>query len=156
MNKKIVVMLTALLCVLSVIMVSIFGQIPNFDMNVLVEEITIDGYIDSTGVLQPCETNEKGEKFISLESIEPGETVIVLEWTVNPKNASNPDIYFNTDAKDGVISISDQGIISFYSTEFSKIRITILPKDGSPAYAMVTILRVMEEDPEINTGTMPI
>ncbi len=156
MNKKIVIMLTALLCVVSVILVSVFGQIPNFDMNVLVEEITIDGYLDKNGNLVECETNEKGEQFIAIEEIEPGETTLILEWTVNPKNPSNPDIFFNTDAKDGVITISDQGIITFYSAEFTKIRITILPKDGSPAFAMVTILRIIEEDPEINTGTMPI
>ena len=49
MNKKIVIMLTAIVCVVSVILVSIFGQVPNFQTNVLVKEIIIEGYLDKNG-----------------------------------------------------------------------------------------------------------
>ena len=60
MNKKIVIMLTAIICVVSVILISIFGQVPNFQTNVLVKTITVEGYLDKNGNVIPCEKNNAG------------------------------------------------------------------------------------------------
>ena len=149
MNKKIVIMLTAVICVLSVILVSLFGQVPDFQTNVLVKEIVIEGYLDKNGDVIPCETNPKGEKFIFIEDIEAGETSIILKWTVGPENASNPDVTFKTDVEDGSVVVSAQGIITFYTEEIRKVTIMVLPQDGGIGGVKVTIMKPIEEDDEV-------
>ena len=156
MNKKIIIMLTALLCVVSVILVSIYGQIPNFQTNVLITDIVVEGYLDKNGNLIPCEENKKGEKFIFIEDIEPGETTIVLEWTIAPDNASNPDVSFKISVDDGSVVISQQGIITFYTADIPKITVVVLPKDGGTDGVKVTIMKPVEEEEEVTApGLLP-
>ena len=157
MNKKIVIMLTAVLCVVSVILVSLFGQVPNFQTNVLVREITIEGYLDKEGNLLPCETNTKGENFIVLDNIEAGETSVILKWKVGPDNATDPDVSFKLSVEDGSVVVSSQGIVTFYSADVRKVAVYILPKDGGPASAKVTIMKKADEEEEIVApGVLPV
>ena len=146
MNKKIVIMLTAIICVVSVILISIFGQVPNFQTNVLVKSITIEGYLDKNGNVIPCEKNNAGEDVIWLDEIEAGETTIVLKWTVNPDNASNPDVYFTTGIDDGSIVVSDQGIVTFYTSTRTNCVVTIKAQDGSLVSARVIIMKRTSQD----------
>ncbi|MBR2372221.1 MAG: hypothetical protein IKA90_05070 [Clostridia bacterium] len=146
MNKKIVIMLTAIVCVVSVILVSIFGQVPNFQTNVLVKEIIIEGYLDKTGNVIACEKNNAGENVIWLDEIEPGETTVVLKWSVGPENASNPDVYFSTGIDDGSIVVSDQGIVTFYTSTRTNCIITIKARDGGLTSAKVIIMKRATSD----------
>ena len=102
MNKKIVIMLAAVVAVVSVILVSILGQIPNFETNILVKEIVIEGYLDENNNLIPCKINANGDKIISLDEIEP-DTILVLKVSVNPDNANNPDVRYAIDVTDGSV-----------------------------------------------------
>ena len=149
MNKKIVIMLVAIICVVSVILVSLFGQVPNFQTNVLVREITIEGYLDANGNVVACKENTKGEKFVELENIEAGETSVILKWKVGPDNATDPDVSFKLSVEDGSVVVSSQGIVTFYSSEISKVIVYILPKDGGPASAKVTIMKKIDEEAEV-------
>jgi len=146
MNKKIIVMLTAVISVLSVILVSLFGQIPNFDMNILVSEIVVEGYLDKNGEVIPCEKNNAGENVIWIEEIDPGETTIILKWKVVPDEASNPDVYFSTNHDDGSVVVSSQGIITFYDAEKTNVVISIMAEDGGLAEAKVIIMKRYEDD----------
>lgn len=146
MNKKTVIMLTAIVCVVSVILVSIFGQVPNFQTNVLTKQITVQGYLDKNGKLIPCEKNKAGENIIWLEKIDPGETTIILRWGVYPDNATNPDVYFSTGVDDGSVVVSDQGIITFYSASRTNCIVTIKAKDGGLASTRVIIMKKTSDD----------
>lgn len=146
MNKKIVIMLTAVICVVSVVLISIFGQVPNFQTNVLVKSITIEGYLDKNGNVIPCEKNNSGEDIIWLDKIEAGETTIVLKWKINPENASNPDVYFTTGIDDGSIVVSDQGIVTFYTSTRTNCVVTIKAQDGSLVSARVIIMKKTPDD----------
>lgn len=146
MNKKIIIMLTAIICVVSVILVSIFGQVPNFQTNVLVKTIAIEGYLDKNGNVITCEKNNAGEDIIWLDKIEAGETSIVLKWKTNPDNASNTDVYFSTGIDDGSIVVSDQGIVTFYTSTRTNCVVTIKAKDGSLVFARVIIMKRESND----------
>ncbi|MBR2303481.1 MAG: hypothetical protein IKA42_06745 [Clostridia bacterium] len=149
MNKKTIIMLTAIICVVSIILVSIFGQVPNFQTNVLVKTISIEGYLDKNGNIIPCEKNNAGEDIIWLDKIEAGETSIVLKWKINPNNASNPDVYFSTGIDDDSIVVSDQGIVTFYTSTRTNCVVTIKAKDGSLVFARVIIMkRVSNNSPD--------
>ena len=152
MNKKTVIMLTAIICVVSVILVSIFGQVPNFQTNVLVKTIAIEGYLDKNGKVIACEKNNAGENVIWLDKIEAGETSIVLKWKINPDNASNPDVYFSTGIDDGSIVVSDQGIVTFYTSTRTNCVVTIKAKDGSLVSARVIIIKKNSQDDSQNGG----
>ena len=156
MNKKIVIMLAALMCVVSVILVSIYGQVPDFQTNILVSDIVVEGYIDKEGNLIPCEENTKGEKFIFIEDIEPGETTIVLKWTINPENASNPDVSFKVNVEDGSVVVSQQGIVTFYTADITKVSVVILPNDGGTDGVKITIMKPVDEEEEVvKPGVLP-
>ncbi|MBR2029835.1 MAG: hypothetical protein IJ999_02905 [Clostridia bacterium] len=146
MNKKTIIMLTAIICVVSIILVSIFGQVPNFQTNVLVKTISIEGYLDKNGNIIPCEKNNAGEDIIWLDKIEAGETSIVLKWKINPNNASNPDVYFSTGIDDDSIVVSDQGIVTFYTSTRTNCVVTIKAKDGSLVFARVIIMKRVSND----------
>ena len=152
MNKKIVIMLTAIVCVVSVILVSIFGQVPNFQTNVLVKEIIIEGYLDKNGNVIACEKNKSGENIIWLDKIEAGETTVVLKWSVSPENASNPDVYFSTGIDDGSIVVSDQGIVTFYTSTRTNCIVTIKAKDGSLTSARVIIMKKSSQNDSPSSG----
>jgi len=146
MNKKTIIMLTAIICVVSVILVSIFGQVPNFQTNVLVKTIEIEGYLDKNGNVIACEKNNAGEDIIWLDKIEAGETSIVLKWKIKPNNASNPDVYFSTGIDDSSIVVSDQGIVTFYTSTRTNCVVTIKAKDGSLVFARVIIMKRASND----------
>ena len=146
MNKKTIIMLTAIICVVSVILVSIFGQVPNFQTNVLVKTISIEGYFDKNGNIIPCKKNNAGEDIIWLDKIEAGETSIVLKWKINPNNASNSDVYFSTGIDDGSIVVSDQGIVTFYTSTRTNCVVTIKAKDGSLVFSRVIIMKRESND----------
>ena len=154
MNKKIVIMLTALLCVVSVIIVSLMGQIPDFQTNVLVKEIIVDGYVDINGNTIPCEKNNVGDNVIWLDNIEAGETTIVLKWSINPDNATEPDVFFSTGLEDDSVVVSSQGIVTFYSADVQSVVITIKAKDGGLAQARVIIMKRVDE--EVDGGDIDI
>ena len=130
MNKKIVIMLAAVVAVVSVILVSILGQIPNFETNILVKEIVIEGYLDENNNLIPCKINANGDKIISLDEIEP-DTILVLKVSVNPDNANNPDVRYAIDVTDGSVMVSSQGIVTFNSATRTSAIVTVSAVDGS-------------------------
>ena len=130
MNKKIVIMLAAVVAVVSVILVSILGQIPNFETNILVKEIVIEGYLDENNDLIPCKVNANGDKIISLDEVEP-DTILVLKVSVNPDNANNPDVRYSIDVTDGSVMVSSQGIVTFNSATRTSAVVTVTAVDGS-------------------------
>ncbi|HIW55588.1 MAG TPA: hypothetical protein H9686_01195 [Firmicutes bacterium] len=130
MNKKIVIMLAAVVAVVSVILVSIIGQIPNYDTNILVKEIIIEGYLDENNNLIPCKVNANGDKIISLDEVEP-DTILVLKVSVNPDNANNPDVRYSIDVTDGSVMVSSQGIVTFNSATRTSAVVTVTAVDGS-------------------------
>ena len=123
-------MLAAVVAVVSVILVSIIGQIPNYDTNILVKEIIIEGYLDENNNLIPCKVNANGDKIISLDEVEP-DTILVLKVSVNPDNANNPDVRYSIDVTDGSVMVSSQGIVTFNSATRTSAVVTVTAVDGS-------------------------
>ncbi len=143
MSKKIIIMLTAVIAVVSVILVSVLGQIADFTSNVLVREITILGYEDPFEGLIEYETSPTtGNKIIYMDpnDIVVGETMLQLRWTVSPDNASTPDVRFSVNPNDGTATVSAQGLVIFYSTSWSSIMITVSATDGSLVSDVIYIL----------------
>lgn len=130
MNKKIIIMLAAVVSVVSVILVSILGQIPNFDTNILVKQIVIEGYLDTNNNLVPCKINSNGDKIISLDEIVP-DTILILEVSVSPDNANNTEVRYSIDVTDGSVMVSAQGIVTFNSASRTSAIVTVTAADGS-------------------------
>ncbi len=141
MNKKIVIMLAAVVAVVSVILVSIIGQIPNYDTSVMVREIIIEGYEDPFEGLVPCDVNANGDKIIWVDNVVPEETMLQLRWTVSPDNAYNTEVRFSTGLDDGSVTVSAQGLVIFHSETRTSALITLTAADGSLTSARVYIMQ---------------
>ena len=76
----------------------------------------------------------------------------MLKWSVGPENASNPDVYFSTGIDDGSIVVSDQGIVTFYTSTRTNCIVTIKAKDGSLTSARVIIMKKSSQNDGPSSG----
>ena len=108
----------------------------------------------ATASVIPCEKNNVGDNVIWIDNIEAGETIIVLKWTINPDNATEPDVFFSTGREDDSVVVSSQGIVTFYDTNVQSVVITIKAQDGGLAQARVIIMKRVDQ--EIDGGDIDI
>ena len=64
MNKKIIILITVLFCLMSTILVSLIGKVPEDDSVVRVNAIM---FVDNSTDDGLCEENEEGYKIIHIE-----------------------------------------------------------------------------------------
>lgn len=111
MNKKIIILILAVFCIISTILVSVFGKVPEDNTRIAVESIS---FIDPTQKDNQCQLNENGTKIIYIER---GTTQYQLHYVINPTDASEQEVYFelysNSDVTE-IATVSETGLITFY------------------------------------------
>lgn len=107
MNKKIVVLILVIFCILATIVMSIFGKVPEDSSRTPVESIE---FIDPTKTNNKCEINEDGDKIIYIEK---GTVEYQVNYIINPSNASELTVYFEIINGKEYASINETGLITF-------------------------------------------
>lgn len=127
MNKKIVIIILVLVCMLSIIVIGIFGSaVVNRNSPVSVKDVTFkvdNGLYDSNGKL-----------YIELviDDANPKLAPLQLKWVIGPDNATNKQVTFATDSP-MVATVNNQGLITFSEniTSTKTVIIFITTNDGS-------------------------
>ncbi|MBR5817367.1 MAG: hypothetical protein IKY62_01850 [Clostridia bacterium] len=120
--KKSVIIVISLVFIMSVVLVNFFGlnhQV--FNETVYVSEVHFTG--------ENITTDTNGIKQIVLRPDENGVRQYQLKYTVTPENASNPTVSFNYDDKNGLVHVSETGLVTFQRA--GVVIITIKPNDLS-------------------------
>ena len=131
MNKKIVIIITLIECVLAVLFISIFGQ-AIYSVNV--KDVSEVYFVDENG--QRYEDGEMIE--ITLTNDKP---TYQLSWVVMPEDAANKDVSFTLSSYD-IAEVSDKGLISFFDDGSDKVMMST--KDGRRITASLTIVASFE------------
>lgn len=107
MNKKIVVLILAVFCIIATIVMSVFGKVPEDSSRTPVESIE---FIDPTKEEGKCDLNSDGEKIIYLEK---GTLEYKVNYVINPNNATETEVYFEIINGKEYASIDESGLVVF-------------------------------------------
>lgn len=107
MNKKIVFLLVAVFSILFVIIVSVFGKVPDNGSRVPVQSII---FVDNSTDDGFCKTNDNGEKIIYIQR---GTAEYQLEYLINPEAASEKEVTFQIISGGDNASVDENGLITF-------------------------------------------
>ena len=128
--KKSVIIIIAIIFVVSIALVNFLGVNPKvFNEVVYVSEIS---FVDEN-----IKIGEEGDKYIRLSPDENGERKYQIQYLIGPENASNKEVRFAYDGKNGLASIDENGLVTF--TKKGSIIVTITPADGSNCSDTLTI-----------------
>ncbi len=127
MNKKIVVIVVIVECVLAILLVSFLGK--------AIESAMKDVYCKEV-----CFTNENGEKLngdpIMIELTDSNMSY-QLYWRVEAKNTTKKEVEFISSKPDTVI-VDATGIVTFF--DVTDVTVTIRSTDGSNKSDTVTLI----------------
>ena len=123
MNKKIIILITVLFCLMSTILVSLIGKVPEDDSVVRVNAIM---FVDNSTDDGLCEENEEGYKIIHIEK---GTKTYQLEWLINPSNAFDTSVSFQIVSGQDYSSVSETGLVTFIYEAPVTIKIYSNPLD---------------------------
>ncbi|MBN2820286.1 MAG: hypothetical protein JXP36_15020 [Bacteroidales bacterium] len=129
MNKKILLILVLVFSVFSIILIAVWGTLPENPSNIDLETISIEEY---------DETNDDGDKFKNVTDIvTENENIYIIEYTIFPDNA-NVDIQASTTAEGINIQIDslERKIYVIYDLQSitNKRTITIKIKDNNTQF----------------------
>ncbi|MDY0317401.1 MAG: hypothetical protein RBQ64_02345 [Candidatus Izemoplasmatales bacterium] len=124
MNKKILLLLVLVFSIFSIILIAVWGTLPENPSNIELETITIDDY---------DETNDDGDKFKNVTDIvTENDNIYIIEYSIFPDNAS-VDIQATTTAEGINIQVDTEArkvyVIYDLQSITSKRTITIQIKD---------------------------
>lgn len=123
MNKKIIVLVTVLFCLISTILVSLIGKVPEDDSTIRVNAIM---FVDSSTEDGLCVENEEGFKVIYIER---GTSEYQLEWLLNPSNPTDPSVTFQIVSGQDYASVTEEGLVTFTYEAAVTIKIYSNPLD---------------------------
>lgn len=107
MNKKVVVMILVVFCILATIIISVFGKMPEDSYRTAVESIE---FIDPSKPDGKCDLNSDGEKLIYIEK---GTKEYQLNYIINPTDATEQNVSFVIINGAEYSSVSEDGIVTF-------------------------------------------
>ncbi len=124
MNKKILLLLVLVFSIFSIILIAVWGTLPENPSNIELETITIDDY---------DETNDDGDKFKNVTDIvTENDNIYIIDYSIFPDNAS-VDIQATTTAEGINIQVDTEArkvyVIYDLQSITSKRTITIQIKD---------------------------
>ncbi|MFA7075906.1 MAG: hypothetical protein WC152_04465 [Candidatus Izemoplasmatales bacterium] len=126
MTKKILFVLVLVFSVFSIILIAVWGTLPENSNNIQVETIVINEY---------DETNDNGDKFINVTDIISKENnIFTINYVIGPENA-NADIVVSTTDKDVNLQVDqlDNKVYVIYSfnaiDQMKTITVQIKDKD---------------------------
>ena len=107
MNKKIVVMILFVFCLIATILISVFGKLPEDASRTPVESIE---FIDPTTEDGKCKLTSDGDKLIEVIF---GTTEYQLNYKINPDFATEQDVKFVIVNGADYATVSDTGLVTF-------------------------------------------
>jgi hypothetical protein len=127
MNKKIVVIVVIVECVLAILMVSLLGAaIENAHKAVKCTEIY---FVDKDG-------NKLGNDAVIYVELKSTQRGYQLEYVIEPDNTADKTVQFESSEPDKV-SVTSTGYVDFY--EDVQVTITVTAMDGSSRWASITL-----------------
>ena len=123
MNKKIIVLILSIFCILATILVSVFGKVPEDSSRVPVSTIM---FVDDSTEDGMCEVNEEGTKIIFIEK---DTNEYQLQYFINPSEATDQSVSFQIISGVEYASVSETGVITFYEQSSVTVRIYSNPLD---------------------------
>ena len=129
--KKSVIIVISLVFIMAVVLVNFFGlnhQV--FNETVYVSDIRFTG--------EDFATDSNGIKQIVLRPDENGVRQYQLKYTVGPENATDPTVSFNYDDKNGLVHVSETGLVTFQRS--GVVIITVKPNDLSDCSDTIKII----------------
>jgi uncharacterized membrane protein len=129
MNKKILLILVLVFSIFSIILIAVWGTLPENPSNIELETISIEEY---------DETNDDGDKFKNVTDIvTENDNIYIIEYTIFPDNA-NVDIQATTTAEGINIQVDsiERKIYVIYDLQSitNKRTITIQIKDKNTQF----------------------
>lgn len=135
MNKKIVILVVVLECVLAVLLIGVIGKaIENYNKEVACQAVyftNADGEIYENGALIEVERPDRGFQ---------------LYYKLDPENTSDKSVTF-TSSKPDDVEVSESGYVNFF--EDTDVTITISTKNGKTATIILVPKRDMSGDVDI-------
>ena len=136
MNKKIVVLVVVVECIVAILMIGVIGiAIEASNREILCQEIyfiNADGEIYDNGAIVEVERPDKGFQ---------------LYYKMNPENTTDKSVTFSSSKPDDV-EVSESGYVNFFID--TDVTITISTKNGKSASIILTPKRDMNGDVDIN------
>ncbi len=122
MSKKWIVLIEILTCVVGVVIVSIFGLLPEFTNDTV--------YTESVAFTCDYTLTEDGRKLVTLERpLDNNPKVFQLEWEVTPENATDKSVTFIS-SDPSVATVSETGFVQFLRMQ-GIVRITVQTNDDA-------------------------
>ena len=143
MNKKIVILIVFVECILAIFLVGIWG----FAVEAKYAKIVCTDiwFEDANGVRY-----ENGKTIeVEMELNEEGEATYQLFHGIGPENISNDAVKYTTNKPDKVV-VSKTGVATFYA--LVPVEITVTAADGSGKYATIRIVPKENKDVIIDPG----
>ncbi len=129
--KKSVVIIIALIYVLSVITVTLFG-LQHKSFNEII-------YVSQVEIIEPnASFDQNGGKYIRITPDESGGGQYQLVWEVTPENATNTAVTFNYDKQKSYVTVDENGLVTF--TGQGAITITVTAADGTSQSDSIQII----------------
>lgn len=123
MNKKIVSLILVVFCMISVVVLSVFGKVPEDTTRIAVESISFVDLNQEDGL---CKVNNQGEKIISIAK---GVKEYKLNYIINPSDATDKSVTFKIVAGDEHATITNDGVITFEDEFTIVVKIFSNPSD---------------------------
>ena len=143
MNKKVVILIVFVECVLAIFLVGIWGM-------------AIDGRFSKIGCTDIWFEDANGVRYdegatieIELSLNEEGEAYYQLYHGIAPDDITNPSVRYNTNKPDKVVVAKD-GKVTFYA--IIPVTITIMADDGTAKQATIRIVPKENKDVIIDPG----
>ena len=122
MSKKWIVLIEILTCVVGVVIVSIFGLLPEFTNDTV--------YTESVTFTCAYTLTQDGRKLVTLERpLDNNPKVFQLEWEVTPENATDKSVTFIS-SDPSVATVSETGFVQFLRMQ-GIVRITVQTNDDA-------------------------
>lgn len=130
MSKKWIVLIEILTCVVGVVIVSIFGLLPEFTNDTV--------FTESVAFTCDYTLTEDGRKLVTLERpLDNNPKVFQLEWEVYPENATDKSVVFLSSDPE-TATVSETGFVQFLKMS-GIVRITVQTKDDAKRVDIIYI-----------------
>lgn len=146
MSKKTVVIIEFIVCVLAIIVISIFGLAPDtWRRDVPATKLEVVNVSDPAKDIEVTHTTKNGRDVVNIKL---PRTVLEykLLWKISPEDATNTQIRFTSSAiNDKIISVSEEGVVKFLTNKFVGVSIVLQTTDGTNLRVDVSITFQVDE-----------
>lgn len=140
MTKKVIVAIEFVVCVLAIVIISVFGLNPETWRDfVPASSLTITNESNAqTGITVTRETVNGRE--IVYAKIPRGMRTYQIYWVIGPENATIQQISFTSaEINANIISVDDTGLVSFLTTGTQGATVVLSTTDGTNRRATIVI-----------------